>query len=148
MEYKCIKDMIYNDFPNEVGFKKGKIYTCLKMLSGTRYMVDEMGDSNEDFSDEWLEEFFITAGGTTTVYDDIIINTVSFPIEEILIPTQSDISCDYLLKCATETIVELWEDRDIDLKHCDRIGIYKEDIPLLIKGLEKIYDEYMDAQNK
>jgi len=82
-----------------------------------------------------------------TLIGDIIVNTVSFPIEEILIPTKRDGFCNYRLDNTTETIVEIWEDRK-NLTECDRIGFFKEDIPLLVKGLEKIYDEYMDAKEK
>jgi hypothetical protein len=81
--------------------------------------------------------------------DDIIINETSFPIEEILIPTKEDGGVNLRLENVTglDYLCELWEDRE-ELKDCDRIGIIKEDIPLLIKGLEAIYDEYMDSVNK
>jgi len=131
----------------------------IKVVEGSGWYADEGGnvfEVNDEPCQLWGNVYYTLKDDDQYLFElcdvikveyDIIINTVSFPIEEILIPTKRDGFCNYRLDNTTETIVELWEDRK-DLSECDRIGIFKEDIPLLIKGLETIYDEYMDAKNK
>lgn len=81
--------------------------------------------------------------------DDIEIFRTPSVIDKIKIPTVEKDGVDLLLKSniGFDRLCELWEDRGSEHRGCDRIGIFKEDIPLLIKALEKVYDEYMDAKN-
>jgi len=75
---------------------------------------------------------------------DITIIYPSTKIEKVVIPTQISDSEGYVLTQSLG-VVEIRDDVE---ESADVLGVHIKDIPLLIKGLEALYDEYMDAQSK
>lgn len=139
MKYKCKISVnpTTGDF-DDYFFTQGKLYEFKRYAAWTIEMIDDTGSEHMwGINDDVFNKHF-------ELVSDIIIERPPMKIKRIIVPTQIDDSEGYVLTHSIG-VVEIRDDVDDD---ADVMGVHIVDIPLLIKGLEALYDEYMDAQSK
>jgi len=116
-------------------------------------VVDDCGSCPDILFDDvkypmWTSQLELVTANTVVEKNDIEIIRDINPIQRINVPTVDE-DCDgYTINGSTLDIVDIYAHDNTEHVDSDVIGVHVEDIPLLIKALEVLYDEYMDGKDE